>query len=176
MDEDRHARVAGDREDRARRRDAELERLRARVELDAARAAGEAALGLADRVLGRVQAAVRDEPPAALGRPLEHAVVRDAVAGVAVGVVEGESARARVGRDLVEGGDERVERERLAVLVEAEMRVGVEDRRPGGQQRPALLAERGEGGLDGRRGGVGRAHRHAPASASSAASTSASVL
>ena len=88
---------------------AELERLGARVELDPARAAREAALGLADRVLGRVQAAVRDEPAAALARPPEHAVVRDPVAGVAVGVVERERARARVGRDLVEGGDERLD-------------------------------------------------------------------
>ena len=79
----------------------------------------------------------------------EHAVVRAPVAGVAVGVVQGERARAGVGGDLVERGEQRVERERLAVLVDAEVRVGVEDGGPVGQERAALLAERGEGGLDG---------------------------
>src|SRR3954466_14755604 len=78
------------------------------VELDAARTAAQAALGLPDRVLGRVEAAVRHQPAAALGRPLQHAVGRPAVAGMAVGVVERERAGARRGRDLVERGEQRL--------------------------------------------------------------------
>ena len=70
------------------------------------------------------------------------------------------------GRALLPGG---------AAVLDAHTHLGLDE---DGQSLAldALIAERGERGLDGRSGGVRRGHRHAPTRASSAASTSASVL
>ena len=93
------------------------------MELDPARAAGEAALRLAHGLVGRVEPAVRHDPAAARLRPGQDAVVRAPVRRVPVGVVEGERAGARAGLRLVEHLEQGVRVERLPVLVRAEVRV-----------------------------------------------------
>ena len=93
VDQDRHARVFGEREHAVHVRPVEHEVLGSGVELDAARAGGQAALALGERALGRVQAAERRQPLFAFAGPRQHAVVGHAVGGVALGVVQGEHAR-----------------------------------------------------------------------------------
>ena len=75
VDQDRHAPLGGDREDRREPLVVEQELLRARVQLDAAGAAVEAALGLLDRRLREVEPDERDEAPARPLREGERAVV-----------------------------------------------------------------------------------------------------
>ena len=78
VDEDRHAPLRREREHRLQPLVGEEKALRPRMELDAARAAVEAALGLLDGALGEVEADERDEPAAGLLGPRERAVVRRA--------------------------------------------------------------------------------------------------
>ncbi len=74
----RHAPLVGEREDRLGLGLLEPEPLGARMELDPARAAVEAALGLATRVAVGVEPAERHEQPAGALRLREHAIVRAA--------------------------------------------------------------------------------------------------
>ena len=75
------------------------------VQLDAARAGRQTAFALCERLFGRVEAAEGDQPPLALLRPGEHAVVGHAIGGPALGVVQREHARApRAG--IVELGEQ----------------------------------------------------------------------
>ena len=129
VDQDRDARLLGDGEDRFGGRIPEPEGLRARVQLDAAGSSGQAALRFADRIVGRVQSAVRNDPPAAVGGPRQHAIVGAAIGRAAVRVVKGERARARTARSLVQKADQCLWAERLPILVAAEVRVGVDDGR-----------------------------------------------
>ena len=96
------------------------------MQLDAARAAVEAAPRLLDRPLGEVEPDERDQPPVRpLGR-LERAVVRGAEARVPVGLVHAEDVRPghAVG---VHDPEQLVEAALHAVDVVAEVRVHVED-------------------------------------------------
>ena len=61
--------LGGEREHRLQAFVREQEPLRPRMELDAARAEIEAALGLLDRELGKVESHERDQPAAGLLRP-----------------------------------------------------------------------------------------------------------
>ena len=142
VDQDRDARILCDREDRFGGRIPEPERLRARVELDAAGAAGQAALRFADRVLGRVQSAVGNDPPAAVGAPRQHTIVGAAIARAAVRIVKREGAGPRTRRGLVQKADQRLWAERLPILVGAEVRMGVDDGPVGWSQAGELFDER----------------------------------
>ena len=87
VDQDGHAPLGRDAEHRVQGALAEVEGLGARMQLDAAGAGVERALGLLDRPLGQVEPAERDEHPLRRRRPLEHAVVRHAVGRMPLGVV-----------------------------------------------------------------------------------------
>ena len=82
MDQDRDPRVFGEREDGPHLRTVEDEVLRARMQLDPARAGGQAAFALVDRIFGGVQAAERGEPAVAFRGPCDDAVVGDAIGGL----------------------------------------------------------------------------------------------
>ena len=140
VDQDRHLRLFGQREDLVEVAAVEDEVLRARVQLDALRPAREGALGLGTRAFGGVQAAERDEPAIAFAGPLQHAIVGEAVGGLALRVVEREHACAsRFGG--IELGEQLLERQRATVLVEAEVRVRVDHFRLGGAQARRLGEE-----------------------------------
>jgi hypothetical protein len=98
MHEDWNAGIAGGGKDPFDRRVVEPERLRPRVELDAACSSCQASLRLRDRLLARIEAAVGHDPSAAVGGPVENAVVRPAVGGAAVGIVEWERTPALLGQ------------------------------------------------------------------------------
>ncbi len=122
----------------------EDEVLRARMQLDAARAGRQAAFALGERIFGGVEAAERDQPAVAFSGPREHAVVGHAVGGPALGVVQREYARA-AGVGGVELCQQLLERQRASVLVEAEVRVRVDHFGVGGAQplAPRRGRERG---------------------------------
>ena len=103
----------------------------------------EAAARLLDRRLVQVEPHERDQAALAALRERERAVVRGAEGGMPVGLVEAEHERAR---DAVLGHQrlELVVVADHAVDVVAEVEVGVEDVRPGGQQ----LAQLGVVALD----------------------------
>ena len=103
----------------------------------------------ADRIFGRVEAAEGQQSPLAFPGPGEHAVVRQTVGGCALGIVQREHAGpARAG--VVEQCEQLWQAERAPVLVEPEMRVGVEDLGAGGTQALHLGQEWGEGvGVEG---------------------------
>jgi len=82
--------LVGEREDPVGLRVGQPELLGARVQLDPARARGEASLGLAHRVVPRVEPAIGHETPLGGGRLGEYAVVRRPVA---VGLVHREDNR-----------------------------------------------------------------------------------
>ena len=113
------------------------------MKLDPARARRQTAFALAEGVFGRVQPAERHESPVTLARPGQHAVVGEAVGRLALRVVERENARAtRLGG--VELGEQLLQRQRAPVLVEAQVRMGIDDFRPGGAQLGDLGEKRGE--------------------------------
>jgi hypothetical protein len=100
----------------------ERELLGARVELDAARAARERALGLGERVVLGVEAAEGEQPAAGGLRLLDHHVVRRRVA---VRLVHREHERPRV--DLLERPRQLLAAAAVAVgVVRSDVRVGVE--------------------------------------------------
>src|SRR5207248_5128055 len=94
VDEDRNARAFRQAEHVVHLAAVELEVLRAGVELDAARSRPQATLALSERAFGGIQTTERHQPPVALARPLQHTIVGDAICGAALGVVQGEHARA----------------------------------------------------------------------------------
>ena len=94
VDEHGDATLRGEREDGLEPRVVRQEALRARVELDAARAEVDAAARLLDRCLVEVEADVRDELVGRRGRVGERAVVRGAERRVAIRLVEAEDERA----------------------------------------------------------------------------------
>ena len=143
MDQHRHLGFLGEFEDVVERAVVEHEVLRARVQLDPPGAVAEAPFALRERVFERVEAAERHEPSLALPGPCQHAVVGQAVAGTALGVVQGEHAcPSRLGR--IELAEQLLERQRAAVLVESEVRVGVDHFGVGGPQAGGLGEEWGE--------------------------------
>ena len=95
VDQDRHAPLLGEREHGREPLVGRVEPLRARMELDPARAGVEAALRLLDRRLVQVEPHERDQPAAGALGERERAVVRGAERRVAVGLVEAEHERAR---------------------------------------------------------------------------------
>ena len=126
MDEDRHAALRGELEDRAQALVRGGELLGAGVELDPARAGVEAAPRLLDRRLVQVEPHERDQPAV---RPLgmgERAVVRGAEGRMAIRLVQAEHERPR---DPVRAHQV----EQLAVVADhavdvvPEVKVGVED-------------------------------------------------
>jgi putative intracellular protease/amidase len=98
------------------------EALGARVHLDADRARGERALGFGKRVVRRIDAQERHEPPARLGGLADDAVVRPRVA---VGVGQREDRRARAGQLERLDQPRRGQREAVGILP-ARVRVDVE--------------------------------------------------
>ena len=126
VDQDRHPVLGRDREHGSEALVVEQEALGPRVQLDAARAAVEAAPRLLDRPLGEVEPHERDQPPLRPTGRLERAVVRGAEARVAVGLVHAEDVRPghAVG---VHDPEQLVEAALHAVDVVAEVRVHVED-------------------------------------------------
>jgi hypothetical protein len=103
------------------------------VELDAARPQGHAPARLGQRLLVERQAHERDQPAVALGRPPQDAVVRRAVGGRPVGLVEREHEGA-LDAVAVHLRQVLLEREPAAVLVAAQVRVGVHHAGAGGKQ------------------------------------------
>ena len=71
VNQDRHGSLFGEREDAVHLLAVELERLRARMQLDPARAHRKTALGLVDRVFGRIEA----EYVASAGTPTQDATL-----------------------------------------------------------------------------------------------------
>ena len=125
MDEHGQAPLVGQGEDRLEQRVVDAERLRARMQLDAARAPVETAHGLAERILVEAQPHEREQPVGHLGGPFEHAVVRGAIRRLAIRLVEREDVRGLHAR-LVHEAQVLLDRERVTVLVESEMRMRVE--------------------------------------------------
>ena len=95
VDQDRHAPLGRELEHRPEPLVGRVEALRARVQLDPARAGVEAARRLLDRRLVQVEPDERDEPPVRARGERERAVVRGAEGGMPVGLVEAEHERAR---------------------------------------------------------------------------------
>ena len=133
VDQDRHAPLLGQREDRLEAVVGRVEALRPRMELDPARARVEAPDGLLDRRLVQVEPDEGDQPAVRALGELERPVVGRGEAGVAVGLVEAEHEGARdpvVGHHLLA----RVVVADHPVDVVPEMEVHVEDVRARGQQ------------------------------------------
>ena len=141
VDEDRHGALDGEREDGLQPLVAQREGLRARVQLDAARPAVEAALGFLERLRGEVEADEGDELPLGALRVRERAVVRHGERGLAVRLVEAEHERAAEPvaverpRELVVVPDHPVD-------VVAEVRVDVEEVCALGELAAELLVPR----------------------------------
>ena len=95
VDEDRHAAVGRELEDRREPLVVQEEALRSRVELDPARAEVEAARRLLDRVLAQVEPDERDEATVRALRVLERPVVRRAEGRMPVRLVHAEHETAR---------------------------------------------------------------------------------
>jgi len=144
VDQDRHAALRRDREHRSEALVVEHEFLCPRMELDAASAEVEAALGLRDRLFGQIEADVGDQPAVRARAERERPVVAGAEAGMPVRLVEAE--------DIGEARDPVAVEDRLELLVPsahpvdvvAEMRVCVEDVGAGGQLRAELGLKGGE--------------------------------
>ena len=94
VDQHRHAALVRERDEVAHGGLGEVEALRARVQLDAARAGVQAAGGLGHRAVARVDAAEGDEPPVGRRGGRHHDVVGRRVA---VGLVHREHDAARAG-------------------------------------------------------------------------------
>jgi type II secretory pathway component PulL len=138
VDEDRHAALGGDREDGRETVVVEQELLRARMELDAAGAAVEAALCLLDRALGQVEADKRNQSPLGALRVLERAVVGRAKSWMPVWLVHAEHEAARDACRVVDALQLLVDAD-IAVDVVSKMDVSVEDLRALGQLLPKLF-------------------------------------
>ena len=151
VDEDRHAALGRQREDGREPLVVEEELLRARMELDPARAEVEAASRLLDRPLVEREPDERDEPAVRARRELERPVVAGAEAGMPVGLVEAEHEAAR---DAVAGSsaDRAPRSARPSRRCRAEVDVGVEDVVSAGRSRAELVLPVGEQ----RRGAVER--------------------
>ena len=143
VNQDRYPGAFGEREYRPHVRAVEHEVLRARMQLDATRAGGQAAFALADWVFGGVQAAERRQPSLAFRGPRDDSVVGSAVGGPALGVVQREHAGApRAGG--VELVQQLIQRQRAPVLVQAEVGVRVDHLGVRRAQALSLGQERGE--------------------------------
>ena len=93
VDQDGHARGFGEAEHIVHLRPVEHEVLGPGMELDAARTRRQAAFALGQRAFGGIQPAEGGESPFAFAGPADHAIVGQAVGGMALGVVQGEHAR-----------------------------------------------------------------------------------
>ena len=130
VDEDRQPVLAGQRRQLGHPRMPEREALRARMQLEPARARGQAATRLAQRVGLGIQPAQRHEPPAGLGGGRDHGVVGGRVA---VGLLHREDHRPAVPGE-VQAGEDLLRRGREAVrIVGADVGVRVDPLRPGGK-------------------------------------------
>ena len=143
VDQDRHVALDGDREDRLQAGVADRELLRARMELDPARAEVEATGRLLRRAAVEIEPDERDEQALRALGSRERPLVRRPEGRLAVGLVQAERERAREavvaehGRQLVVVADH-------AVDVVAEMRVRVEEDGAGRQLRPGERRVRGD--------------------------------
>ncbi len=132
VDQHRHLALGGHREDcfdprmRAHRK-----RLGARVQLDASRSGVQGPFGLGHRILGRVEPAERNQPPPALGSPIQHPIVRHAVGRLAIGIVQRKGDRP-LGRGRIKDLDQLGRCHAHAVLVHAEVGVHVDHLDAGG--------------------------------------------
>ena len=133
MDQDRHALLGGKLEDGAQAFVRGRELLRPWMQLDPPGPGVEAAASLLDRCLVQVEPHERDQASLAAGRERQGAVVRSAEGGVMVCLVQAEHEGAR---NAVLGHQrlQLVVVAHHAVDVTAEVEMGVEDVRPGGQQ------------------------------------------
>ncbi len=129
VDQDRDAALGRDGEDPAEPLVVQVKRLRARMELDAARAEVEAAGRLGDRLGGQVEADERDDDPVARLRGRERAVVRRTEARFAIGLVQAEGEAALDVRPP-EVLEQHVERADHPVDVGSDVDVGVEELGP----------------------------------------------
>ncbi len=143
VNEDRHATLGCEREDRTEPLVGQVEALGPRVKLDPAGATVEAAAGFLHRALGKIEANERDQHAAAgIGRR-ERPVVRRAEGRMPVRLVEAEGERARDpvaahhGKELVGVADE-------AVDVAPHVDVCVEDLGMLGDERAELVVVGGE--------------------------------
>src|SRR6185437_4926541 len=125
VDQDRYLRFFGEREDAVHLRAIERKCLGAWMQLDPARALRDATLTLCHGCFRRIEPAEGDQTFFAFAGPPEDAVVGDAVGGLALGVMQGKHARPARSRS-VQLGEQCLQVERAAVLVEPEMGVGVE--------------------------------------------------
>ena len=103
VNQDRHPSVFCEREYGAHLRAVEYEVLRARMQLDAACSRRQAAFTLEDRIFGGIQATKGREPALAFRGPRDDPIVRNAVGGSALGVVQRKHARA-LGVRIIELG------------------------------------------------------------------------
>ncbi len=126
VDEDRHAPLGRDREDRCEAFVVEHELLRPRMQLDPARAKVETTLGFLDRLFGQVEPDVGDHPPLRTSGELERAFVARSKAGMPIGLVETEDVAPR-DPVPVHGRLELFEASGHPVDVVTEVRVRVED-------------------------------------------------
>ena len=126
VDQDRHGGPFGEREHAVHLLAVEPKCLRPRMQLDPVRARRKATLGLVDRVFGGIEPAERNQPLSAFGGPAEHAVVGNAIGGMARGVVQRKDAGA-AGVGGVELREQLCERQRASILVEPEVGMGVDD-------------------------------------------------
>ena len=140
VDQDRDVALDREREDVVEALVAERELLRPWMELDPAGAEVEAAGRLLDRPLVEVEADERDDPVGVLRGVRERAVVRRGERRHAVGLVEAERERAR-DPDPVEHREHLVGPAAHPVDVVAEVRVGVEEHRPGGNLREDAVGD-----------------------------------
>ena len=126
VDQDRHAAVGGELEDRRQPLVVQQELLGTRVELDPARAEVETARRLLDRLLGEIEPHERDQAPARALGVGKRAVVGGAEGRVAVDLVHAEHEAARDPVGLVDPLEVLVDPGH-AVDVVAEVDVRVED-------------------------------------------------
>ena len=149
MDQDRHLGFFGQLEDIVKLPAVEGEILRPGVELDPSCPGVEAPFGLRQRPFGRVEAGEGDQAPLAFAGPGQNAVVGEAVGGLALGVMQREHAGPPC-LGGIELAQQLLERQRAAVLVEAEVGVGVDDFGVGRAQTGRLGEKWGEGcGVEG---------------------------
>ena len=156
VDQNRDLGFPGQGKDRVHPGTVERKGLGTWMQLDAARPRRQAALALGCRFFGWVQSAEGEQSAFAFASPSEHAVVGHAIGGTALGVVQREDAGPACAR-VVQEREQLWEGERAPVLVEAEMRVGIEDLGLSGPQAGHLGQEWGQG-VGVQRGGVHEPH------------------
>ena len=151
VDENRSAPFGGQREDAVEPLVVQEKRLRARVELDAERAAVEAARCLFHGAFRQIQPRERDQHAVRLRGGFERTVIRRAEGGMAVGLVQAEAERPR-GTGVAQEGEHLLQRAVRAVDIGSAVEVSVEDlaaRRDAALELGAVGRHQLDGMLDG---------------------------